>query len=451
MADQNPTQNTLGESEPESEAERREKLFHLKNRLSRQPGDPGLIKEYVDLVLDSTSREDPADRLETYGQIESFLLERAGDVEPGEVDALLEMASSLDERREEALQQSEPDVQMYEEDRKVVDTYRDWRESGVDTTMPGDPEETGRKLSLCKKVNALVRDRGKESLDGLESLIDRLQTASQVDESLNRAEQMIESANEEANHSQATYLLQSAEQIISQLVTRRGDLDEARRSKIKSKIREIEDLSKRVSKKQKEERDERRLEEFLDTHGEEFKELDAWDIYGNWYRFKDKYRAKTKKEPRDSSPFTSKIQQLEEMLRVLSKLAESMSTEAGLEQVEPRLEAMDVKVEYTRKRREQTYNEFAMTRIRACLSEAEDATGAWNNKEKIADQLVKYLAEVDQRYLTSEVGRCYSEAFEYLYGKLKRAKSKDDFQEEGRKLNVLKRMHEAETIGIEAF
>jgi hypothetical protein len=97
------------------------------------------------------------------------------------------------------------------------------------------------------------------------------------------------------------------------------------------------------------------------------------------------------------------------------------------------------------------YNEFALARIRKCFSKAEGETGAWDDKAGIADQLVKYLAEVDQRFLTSEVGRSYSEVFEHLYGKLKRAKSNDDFEEEGRKLNVLKRMNEAEVIGIESF
>jgi len=75
--------------------------------LARKPGDLELVEEYVDLVLDSTSQEQGAEKIETYDRLESFLLERAGDVEPDEVDALLDIASDLDKRREKALRQSD--------------------------------------------------------------------------------------------------------------------------------------------------------------------------------------------------------------------------------------------------------------------------------------------------------------------------------------------------------
>jgi hypothetical protein len=81
----------------------------------------------------------------------------------------------------------------------------------------------------------------------------------------------------------------------------------------------------------------------------------------------------------------------------------------------------------------------------------EEGVGLWNDEEEIADVLVEYLAEIDQRYLTSEVGRCYSEVFNTLYGKLKKAKGEGDFDEKGRKLNALKRMYETDTILPERF
>jgi hypothetical protein len=443
---------------------RREKLFDIRNKLSRHPGDLKIIEEYVDLLLKATGDAGVTGKLEAYDRIEAFLFERTEEVGPDEVDDLLEIASDIDERREEVLGQSESVEEESRHDQKVIDTHEEWKENRVDNTIPLDPKEAERKFSLCKKVRSLIRDQNREMIEGLPELIDQLQSATGADELFQRFDRIIESVTADIGSPEATYLLQSAEQTVSQLVTRRDDLDESRSSKIESKLRELEDLSSRVSKKRQEAKDQRRWREFLDKCGEELEELEAWDIYGDWYRFRDVSLAvpdedggttlsiaKTKKEPRNNSPFTTKIKQLEEMLQSLSQVAEGMRTEVGLEQVEPKIEAIDVKLEHTRERRGQTYNEFAMARIRKCLSEAEDATGTWSDKEEIARQLVKYLAEVDQRYLTSEVGRCYSEAFEYLYGKLKRAKSKDDFEEEGRKLNVLKRMQEKEAIGIDAF
>jgi len=458
---EHPEDTGLYESEVENG--RREALFRLRNRLSRQPGDLKVIEEYVQLILES-AEEEATDRLETYDRLEGFLFERAGDVSPDEVDDLLDMVSSLDERREEVLRESESDVQKSGTDEEVAQAYEEWEREGVDNTVPKDPKEARRKLSLCKEVRSFAERREETELEELGDLISRLQSAVQVDELLEIAEDKVSTAKEEGGTAEAPYLLQSVEKTVQQLMARRNELDDFRVSRIEEVTSSLEEASASVNRERRENEDRRQLKEFWDTYGEEIEELEAWDVFGEWHRFRpieetvqdgnggsSLHIAKTKKEPRLESPFTTKMHQLEEMLQSLNQLGGNMSTNAGLERVERRLDSLSEKLEVTQKRRKQTYNEFAMARIRKCFSKAEDATGAWNDKEKIADQLVEYLSEVDQRYLTSEVGRCYSEVFEHLYGKLKRAKSEDDFGEEGRKLNVLKRMHEIDPIGIEEF
>lgn len=457
-------QGVSDDSEPGSENERREKLFRLRNRLARQPGDLELIEEYVGLVLDSTSQEDGAEDLETYDRLEGFLLSRAEDVEPEEIDALLEMANNLDERRERVLRQSEPDVQSSETDQKAVDAYEKRGKDGIDTTVPENPEEAEQKLSLSKAVQALIRDQDREPLDGLSNLIERLQVATQADTSLRRAKQIIESAREESDSSQAAYILQSAEQAIQQLVMKRSDLGSARREKIQETVQELERVSGKITKARRSEEDRRRWERFLDGHGEDLEELESWDPHGEEKQFREKFQsvsdgedgstklsmAKTRKEPRRNI-LTKKIARLKDLLQTMSSVTDEMSTSSGQEKARKKIESLSQTLEAAQQKREQVYNEFALARIRKCFSKAEGETGAWDDKAGIADQLVKYLAEVDQRFLTSEVGRSYSEVFEHLYGKLKRAKSDDDFEEEGRKLNVLKRMNETEVIGIESF
>ncbi len=309
---QDSIQGVSDESEPGSENERREKLFRLRNRLARQPGDLELIEEYVGLVLDSTSQEDGAEELETYDRLEGFLLSRAEDVEPEEIDALLEMANNLDERRERVLRQSEPDVQSSETDQKAVDAYEKWGKDGIDTTVPENPEEAEQKLSLSKAVQALIRDQDREPLDGLGNLIERLQVATQADTSLRRAKQIIESAREESDSSQAAYILQSAEQAIQQLVMKRSDLGSARREKIQETVQELEGVSGKITKARRSEEDRRRWERFLDGHGEDLEELESWDPHGEEKQFREKFQsvsdgedgstklsmAKTRKEPK---------------------------------------------------------------------------------------------------------------------------------------------------------
>jgi len=460
------TQEASNVSKLGIEDERREKLFRLRNRLARQPGDLKVIEEYVDLMLDFSSQEQGAERLETYDRLEGFLLSRAEDVEPDEVDALLDMADKLDERRERVLRQSEPDVQTPETDQRVVDTYKKWREGGIDTTIPEDPEEAEQKLSLAEAVQALIRDQDQEPLDGLESLIDQLQLATQADGSLRRAEQIIESAENESDNSQAAYILQSAEQAVQQLVMKREDLGPARRKRIHEIVRDLESISNKITKSRHSEDDRRRWENFLHEHEEDLEEFESWNPLESKYFFRDITEtlskrddeadtfsvAKTKREPGGKTHLTPKTDRLERLIQALSRLADEMRTSSGQEAVKEKIESLSQTLDAARQKREQVYNEFALARIRKCFSNAKKAIGnVRSDEQEIADQLEKYLAEVDQRFLTSEMSRSYSEVFEYLYGKLKRAKSNDDFEEAGRKLNVLKRMTEKEVIGIEAF
>jgi len=341
-----------------------------------------------------------------------------------------------------------------------------WRENGIDTTIPQDTEETKQKLSLCKGMRAFIRDQGETPLDELGSLIDRLQAASQADESLRRAEQMIETAEEESNHSKATYILQSAEQAVQQLVTSRRDLGAVRRERIQEMIRELENVSDTLAKVQRSEQDRRRWESFLEEHEEALEEFESWDPKQSKYWFKDVTgtvskrddegstlsHAKTKREPGGDTHLTEKITELEDLIQILSRVADEIRSPSGQEVIEDKIGGLSETLEAARLKRQQVYNEFALARIRKSFSEAKEAMGwTYNSKQGIADAMVDYLAEVNQKCLTSEVGRCYSEVFEHLYGKLKKAKSEEDFEEEGRKLNVLKRMHESKTIGAEAF
>jgi hypothetical protein len=77
--------------------------------------------------------------------------------------------------------------------------------------------------------------------------------------------------------------------------------------------------------------------------------------------------------------------------------------------------------------------------------------GIGTDTEGIADALIEYVAEIDQRYLTSEVGQSYSEVFQHLYSELDDVKSSDDFDNKETKLGTLKRMREKEAMDLRSF
>ena len=146
------------------------------------------------------------------------------------------------------------------------------------------------------------------------------------------------------------------------------------------------------------------------------------------------------------------MKKLEKLIQELDRTLSKMRQPSNRDAVRSELEAVSNAHEGISQRRQQVYNQFAMARLKSGFAKAqEDGVGLWDDKEEIANVLVDYLAELDQRYLTSEVGRCYSEVFETLYSKLKKAKGEDDFDEEGRKLNALKRMYETETVVPDQF
>ncbi len=443
--------------------ESRERLFRLTNRLSRNPGDLEVIKDYVEFVLNSESAQQSTDKLDQYDRLESFLLGRAGEVNPDQLSELVRIAETIDERRQEVIQKTNSEFVTQEADQEVLETLRECRENGVDTEVPSDHGKARAKLERYRKVRSANQSRNGEAIAELGDVIAKLETAVETDQILLDIRSKLQSAENSSQISEAGYILQSAEQHIGQLVTQKGKLGEDRKKEVEEAVKELHDVSRQVSRRQREAEDRRRWDTFMENHGEELEELLSWSPpSGRAKRFKpDQFsvqdeqtggsrlvESKTSREPRDEL-ITPKIQRIQELLVRLNEAKMEMQTSDMKATAEDRIDELEEKLNGLNQRREQTYNEFAMRRIRRCLEEAENKTGTtWNDKEGIADALVKYLGDVDQRFLTSEVGRCYSEVFGYLYDKLKRAKSNDDFEEEGRKLNALKRMNKVETLKL---
>ena len=446
--------------------ERREPLFRITNRLSQDPGDLDHIREYLDFLLESIDGADPVDALEYYDHLEGFLLERAEDVGPDAVDELLSLAEELDEHRQDVLAQTEQRAGTQESDPEIAATLQTWREEGVEADVPETTEDVQEKLERTRNVRALAETRGGPVPDGVERLVRRLETAIEVDERLDQVRSLIEAAEAETEVSEAAYILQSAEQVVQQLVVKRFEVGDERTKRIESTVRDLESASDEISHRKRAQQDRRKWSAFRDDHENALQEADELvpeNIEGDFLQEFETEIAlgtevetgrraqKTGMEP-ESNVLTQKIEGLRGLLQKIDRLSSLLQTETVQGTVEKKIEMIDNKLTGVQQRREQVYNEFALARIRRAFSEAEDAIGkVKHDKEGIADALVDYMAEVDRRYLTNEVGTCYSEVFQHLYEKLKKAKSEDDFDTEGRKLNALKRMQEREPITPEAF
>ena len=105
-------------------------------------------------------------------------------------------------------------------------------------------------------------------------------------------------------------------------------------------------------------------------------------------------------------------------------------------------ESIQQYVQELSQKQHQLYNRWAITSIKKAFETGKSEKGiVKDNKTAIGDAMVKYLGEIDTRFLTMEVNCMYTEVFEYLYNTLKSPKNSDDFIDGSRKLGVLKKMY----------
>jgi len=445
----------------EESKEERKVLFRLVNDIRQNPDDTDALKEYVELALPTVEDTEPSEVLEACDQVEAFLMERAGEVSPENLDEVLQIADSLDEKREAALRKAESPTEEPEADKEVIQKLNQWREDGLDQSIPENQDDIQKKLRLCRNVRSLISSREDAPLEGLEPLINRLQAVSETDELLAEAASMLDTVENMENATEAAYVLQSVEQGVRQLVMKQFEVPDGRSEQIESLTRRLERTSDAISKRQRRAEDQRLWNDFLEEHEKALSEALGWsqdDRSDVFKTVKKKFGFENGsqedgvwlgKEP--NGFYTERLEKIEDLLDRINRMAAQLQGESILEEVQCKMNQLEDQYEDIQKCRSQAYNEFALSRLKKTFSFGQEKSGMMTNRKAIASAMATLMGEIDRRLLTAEVERCYSEVFENLYEKLKKAKGEDDFEEEGRKLNVLKRMYEQETVQPVAF
>lgn len=432
----------------------RKKVYRLSNRIAHAPDDVEAIREYVELRLPDPGTTESSDVLDVCDQLDAFLAQRAQEVGPSNLNVLLELGDQLDAHRAAAVRKIESRTQTSAVDDVVEEAVETWRSEGLDGTIPTDPEEARSALDRCLDVQAYVRSRKEKPINGLSEHIDELRAAIETDSSLERGRSIIDAALQESSGTEAAYILQTSEQVVRQLLPVRSQVGTVRAEQIGQLVRRLEDASEKISQRERNQHDQETWKKFLQEHGEtleDAKSLNPVKLGSQFDNHDERFGSEVPAVP-NKPVLTAWIKKLETLIQELDRTLSHMREPSNRDAVRNELEAVSNAHEGISQRRQQVYNQFAMARLKSGFAKAqEDGVGLWDDKEEIANVLVDHLAELDQRYLTSEVARCYSEVFETLYGKLKKAKGKDDFDEEGRKLNALKRMYDTETVVPDQF
>ncbi len=423
------------------DSDRRLKLFRLVNTIHQNPDDIDALEEYVNLLLRSVEHTDDSEILERCDQAEAFLLEQAQHVADDHVEDVVALTEHLDSIRAIILHASDASMEVSEEDKEAEEALEQWREDGLENDIPSNTSEVRQALELARNVHSLIQYRDGEAVRGLQAYVHRLQSALEINELLSEARSSIDAAANEDSATASAYLLQSAEQVIRQLVTKRRVAEKERKERIGKTIRLFEETSNKVTEAQRKREDERLWNTLLERHSglSEDSYMDALVNLpsGKAHRTGDRR-------------FTRGIRKMEQVLQDTNQTVSQLQTDVYVTEAISTLDDVQGAIERLQKRRHQAYNQYAMHAIRDALEDGEKETGLVGDQEKLSDAVVE-LGQIDRQYLTREVDRCYAEVFEMLYNNLKKAKSESDFEEKGRKLNALKRLHDVTPHPIEAF
>lgn len=141
---------------------------------------------------------------------------------------------------------------------------------------------------------------------------------------------------------------------------------------------------------------------------------------------------------------TRKLEEVEVLMREIQAVIPLLSDFETREKAMDLLEELSKEAERISKARQNRYCRWALEHIRSALQMYERNKG-WLNDNEVAfgDALINELGPIDESLLTFETRRCYSEAFETIFGELGKVRS-TDFQTKGTKMYVLKGMLEKE-------
>jgi len=427
--------------------DRRERLFHLANSIYHNPDNIDALRQYATLIISSAGKDgraSPSDVLNVCDQMEGLLLDQARRVNSQYVSDILALAEDLDSVRAMALiegDSTKEDVGQTSapEDEDLLHTLRSWQESGLPVDVPTDFQNLKDALDEAREVQAVIQRRDDGVLNGLDFWINRLEATVEVHYVLEEANERIEAALSEDEITEAAYLLQSAERAIQQLVMSRLEVDGAWRSRIHAITRRLEEASQSTAQRKRLRADQRRWNTLERDHSN-IPEL-----------LSEGLPSVPNTVQRGYSKFTKRIESRETVLRALNRTLSQLQTRNLQQKAVGLIEQLSDQMEELHTRRQQAYNKYALHYIAKALKEGVSQTGVMGDKKLLSEAMITHLGKINRQYLTEEVSRAYSEVFELLYGKLRKAKSKEDFDEPGRKLHLLKRMADRDSSPIDSF
>ncbi len=427
-----------------SNGRHREAVYYFTNALTHAPGDVEIVKAYASAVMDSIEVAASAtgggyEVTQQLDWIEAFLIDQTAHVPSEYIPSLVKRITKVQQRRAELAKaitvQIDPEVEELTcQLRELVDGKMTLT---IPTTIEALREQTDKLTDLRQYATA---DGGMSDMDEAVVRIDEhLQViANTMRFELLRQEidALLDLARKEESTDGAAYCLQLCESNVRELVVLAHRIEDSRRGTAATIVANLRKISDKISDRSRMETSKMTWEGIEGATNEDFAKAKNW------------------KPPNHYRPFgmcQKQLERLEITNRQIRAGFNGLTHPDYIKKAEKLMETIQSLAVKASIEQQKIYNVWAMSQIRDGFEKGNDKIGVLGDEKKLGELMVEYFGSIDIRYLTSDVQRCYTEVFEYLFKDLKGPKNKEDFKTKGRKLKVLSDLFDKRKKDIKDF
>lgn len=407
-------------------------ILWLLNGIQSAPDNFALLDKLIEVVLQDNDNE-----LNNYAErtawLSSFLRKHSERVAPESLEYVLGLIHKVDQlsidasRSADSIEQTSV-IEALENSEQAYLTHIEnlFVEHSVNSCPLPDVNSLDSEIdstdTLITMFSADSDYSDSDRLHTLKSWQNRLYAAKSVYEVMNRVDSLLKAAEENYRDNSKDlhiYLIQNADRLLSQAASNMILLDDSWRNRILERINKLKTINNDhinsiINIKANE------IEYSISILPLKSKQNAYTDAMGKIIQIQqDYYRWKAENQ---------QIGAKEKLLDIEKMMSNKIS---------------DFNIDRNRK-----YNEWAIKQIKNAMEEKDSGK---NKKSDIVNLLEEVLGVIDTANLTQEVNRMYTEVFEYLFGKLRRAKKSDTFEKPEGKLKALENMFNAKKRSIEEF
>lgn len=412
--------------------------YYYLNAINKEPRDVNILLEYGELVEKIVGTKEKegkeSEAAEILEKLASLFYGQALQIDADSIQKVVSKAQEY-QTRAAKLSDEEYSVPFPSRDRQAWEAIRQKVIGGVAPAVPEtltEAEEELRNLEpllLVARENATSEDQ--EVIAWLEERLKSLKAVIAFYRAKSVVIEYLENAKAESSATVSAMILQQAELGLRDLAGLKAWLPVPLASEVTELTRQLKEAALEASNRQAKETSEKTWEEFKKE-----KNIDA--------RVQEIKKWQPSQEVKEDRGCTQKLEELEALIREIQAMIPLLGDFQTREKVVDLLEDLNRQAERISKVRQNRYCRWALECIKAALEMYEKNKWWLNDNEvEFGNALVNELGRIDESLLTFETRRCYSEAFETIFGELGKVKS-TDFEKPGTKMYVLKGMLEKE-------